>query len=53
MQRAIMEGDLKTGVTLIEMVKKMDAGVMYAKGEIPITEEDTADDLFYKLSIFR
>lgn len=50
-QRAIMEGDLKTGVTLIEMVKKMDAGVMYAKGEIPITEEDTADDLFYKLSI--
>lgn len=50
-QRAIMEGDLNTGVTLIEMVKKMDAGVMYAKAMLPITEDDTADDLFSKLSI--
>lgn len=50
-QRAIMDGDLKTGVTLIEMVKKMDAGVMYAKEELTISNEDTADDLFSKLSI--
>lgn len=49
-QRSIMEGDLKTGITLIEMVKKMDAGVMYAQKEISISEEDTNASLFYSLS---
>lgn len=50
-QRAIMEGDEITGVTLIEMVKKMDAGVMYAKEELPILETDTNHTLFAKLSL--
>ncbi|HPJ85758.1 MAG TPA: methionyl-tRNA formyltransferase, partial [Bacillota bacterium] len=31
MQRAIMNGDEKTGVTIIYMTKKMDAGAMLAK----------------------
>lgn len=49
-QRSIIEGDLKTGITLIEMVKKMDAGVMYAQKEIDILESDTNESLFDKLS---
>jgi methionyl-tRNA formyltransferase len=36
-QRSILEGDSKTGVTIIEMVKKMDAGDMLAKEEVEIT----------------
>lgn len=50
-QRAIMNGDTITGVTLIEMAKKLDAGKMYAKRSIAIDEEDTASTLFNKLSL--
>lgn len=50
-QRAIMEGDKETGVTIMEMVKKMDAGRMYAKASIPILNEDNNTSLFSKLSI--
>ncbi len=50
-QRAIMNGDTMTGITLIEMAKKLDAGKMYAKRSIAINEEDTASSLFHKLSI--
>ena len=49
-QRAIMEGDSTTGVTIMEMVKQMDAGRMYAKREIPILDSDNNDSLFKKLS---
>ena len=35
-QRAIINGDKKTGITIIKMVNKMDAGVMYAKEEVEI-----------------
>ncbi len=50
-QRAIMNGDSVTGITIIEMAKKMDAGVMYAKRSCPISKTDTAQDLFDRLSI--
>ncbi len=50
-QRAIMNGDTMTGITLIEMAKKLDAGKMYAKRSIAIDEEDTASSLFQKLSL--
>ncbi len=50
-QRAIMNGDTMTGITLIEMAKKLDAGKMYAKRSIAINEEDTASSLFQKLSL--
>ena len=49
-QRAIIEGDKKTGVTIMEMVKKMDAGRMYAKRELEILDSDTQDSVFEKLS---
>lgn len=49
-QRAIIEGDKVTGVTIMEMVKKMDAGRMYAKRELEILDSDTQDTVFEKLS---
>ena len=50
-QRSIMEGDTTTGVTIMEMVKKMDAGRMYAAASIPILDEDNNTSLFEKLSV--
>lgn len=35
-QRSLMEGEKETGVTIIHMVKKMDAGDMIAKAALPI-----------------
>ena len=49
-QRSIMNGDAVTGITIIEMAKKLDAGIMYAKRECPILEEDTSSTMFEKLS---
>lgn len=49
-QRSIMEGKTETGITIIEMAKKLDAGLMYAKKACPITEQDTSTSLFEKLS---
>ncbi len=50
-QRSIMNGDKMTGITIIEMAKKLDAGVMYAKRECPILDTDNSSLLFEKLSI--
>lgn len=50
-QYALRNGDEVAGVTLIEMVKKMDAGGMIAKASIPILDEDNAGSLFEKLAI--
>ena len=46
-----MNGDDVTGVTIIEMAKKLDAGVMYAKKEYAIKDTDTSDVVFNELSI--
>ncbi|WP_018658881.1 methionyl-tRNA formyltransferase [Allofustis seminis] len=48
---AVKNGDPKTGVTIMYMVKEMDAGNMIAQAEIPITEDDDTGTLFEKLSI--
>lgn len=50
-QRAIMNGDKVTGVTIMEMVKAMDAGRMFAKREIEILDTDNNSTLFTKLSL--
>ncbi|MDE7095459.1 MAG: methionyl-tRNA formyltransferase, partial [Anaeroplasmataceae bacterium] len=50
-QRSIMNGDKTTGITIIEMAKKLDAGIMYAKRECPILESDTSSTMFEKLSL--
>lgn len=48
-QRAIYEGETKTGVTLMEMVDKMDAGKMYAVEECDINEDDNYTSLCEKI----
>lgn len=49
--RAIMNGFKKTGVTIMDMDVKMDAGDIITQKEIEITEEDTTSTLHDKLSI--
>ena len=50
MQRAIELGLTETGVTLMEMVEKMDAGRMYAKRAFPILETDNLTDVSAKMA---
>lgn len=47
--KAIINGESVTGVTIMEMIAKMDAGRMYAKEEVVIEEDDTTDTLHDKL----
>lgn len=49
-QYALLNGDQKTGITIMQMVKKMDAGDIYAQKALPIKKDDTAGSLFKKLS---
>ena len=49
-QRSIINGDKVTGISIIEMVSKLDAGVIYAKKEIKIEDSDNNTTLFEKLS---
>lgn len=50
-QHSLLNGDKKTGINLIYMVKEMDAGNILKFSEIEIDEDDTSDSLFNKLSI--
>ena len=50
-QAALINNEKVTGVTLMEMVKAMDAGRMYAKKEVLIDEDDNATSLFDKIKI--
>ena len=48
-QSALINNEKVTGVTLMEMVKAMDAGRMYAKKEVLIDENDNSTSLFNKI----
>lgn len=48
---AIINGDREAGITIMEMVKEMDAGDMVSKAAIPILDEDNVGTLFDKLAI--
>lgn len=48
-QRAIMNGETYTGVTLMEMVDKMDAGKMYGVVSCEITPDDNYTSLSEKI----
>lgn len=48
---AIINGDKEAGVTIMEMVKKMDAGDIIAKASTPITDEDNVGTMFEKLAV--
>ncbi|AVK62941.1 methionyl-tRNA formyltransferase [Lactobacillus sp. CBA3606] len=50
-QYAVMNGEKETGVTIIYMIKKMDAGDMLAQRAIPIEADDDTGTLFDKLSL--
>lgn len=50
-QRAIINGEKETGITLMEMVMAMDAGKMFAKEVINILDEDNYTSLCEKMSI--
>lgn len=47
---ALLNGDSETGVTIMYMEKKMDAGDMLAQASIPIEADDDTGSLFEKLS---
>ena len=49
-QRALMAGDEKTGVTIMQIVRKLDAGDMLHKEDYAIGINDTASDLHDKLA---
>ncbi len=50
MQYAIIEGEKETGMTLMQMIEKMDAGLMYAKKKVLISDEDTLATLTIKMT---
>lgn len=49
-QRALMAGDSHTGITIMKIVRKLDAGDMLHKEECLIAPNDTASDLHDKLA---
>ena len=48
-QYALMNNDEETGMTLMKMVKEMDAGEMYAIEKVSISKEDNSTSLFKKM----
>jgi methionyl-tRNA formyltransferase len=50
-QRGIENGDTSTGITIFELVKKMDAGPIWARKEYPILPDDTTETVWKRLSI--
>lgn len=50
-QYAIINGDKQTGISIMYMVKKMDAGDVIAQRAIPIEKDDDNGTMFKKLSL--
>lgn len=48
---SIINGDKETGVTIMEMIKKMDAGDILAQEASPILDTDDVGTMFDKLSV--
>lgn len=48
---AVINGDEQTGVTIMEMVQKMDAGDILSQKAIPIKPEDNVGTMFEQLSL--
>ena len=48
-QRALMAGDTTTGITIMRIVERLDAGPMILKRSLPIEAEDTGGSLHDKL----
>jgi methionyl-tRNA formyltransferase len=50
-QRSIMNGESKTGVTIMYMAEGLDTGDMISAVELPIGDGDTSGTMFEKLSL--
>lgn len=50
-QRAIMNGEKETGVSIIRLVQKMDAGPILNKKTIPLESTMNSEDLFNKMAV--
>ena len=48
---AVLHGETETGTTLHEMTAKPDAGAIIAQTAVPILPDDTAHDVFGKLTV--
>lgn len=48
---AIINGEKQTGITIMQMIKKMDAGDIFYQKSININEDDTTSILFDKLMV--
>ena len=48
---ALINGDEEAGVTIMEMVKEMDAGDMVSQKALPILDEDNVGTMFEKLAV--
>lgn len=49
--KAIIEGHAESGVSIMRMVKKMDAGAVMAQSHVAIADEDTMGSLYDKLAV--
>lgn len=49
-QRALLSGDPITGVTIMQIVKALDAGAMLVKRELTIAPDDTSGTLFERMA---
>ena len=50
-QQSLINNDSVSGVTIMEMIDKMDAGCMYYKKEIPLLEDDNFTSLYDKMKV--
>ena len=44
-QRAVMNGETETGVTIMRIVQELDAGAMFAKVAVPIGPDETSEEV--------
>ena len=49
--RSIINGDKETGISIMEMLDKMDAGRVYAVAKEPILDSDNLETMFAKLQV--
>ncbi|WP_438317466.1 methionyl-tRNA formyltransferase [Sporosarcina sp. FA9] len=49
--QAIIDGETETGVTIMYMVEKLDAGDIISQVVVPIADDENTGDLFDKLSV--
>ena len=51
-QWAVLNGEKKSGVTIMLMNKGLDTGDILAQQEVPLSEDETSESLFEKLAVY-